>query len=54
MQRHFTKPESKVKFKLLGQIFDCDVLGKTILINLPYIAEGFNDIVIIFLVLFVP
>ncbi len=54
VQRHFTKPGSSAEVKLLGPLFDSDGLDDIILADDPGTAEGYNDIAVILLALFVP
>ncbi len=54
VQRYFTKPRSLAEFKLLGPLFDSNGLGDIILADDPKIAEGYKNIAIILLALFIP
>ncbi len=54
VERHFTKPESPAKIKLLGPLFDSDNFDDIISVDDPRTVEGHNNIVIILLTLFVP
>ncbi len=54
VQWHFTKSGSQAEFKLLGPLFDNDGLGDIISADDPKIAEGYNNIAVILLALFVP
>ncbi len=54
VQRHFTKPGSQAEVKLLGPLFDNDGLDDIISADDPKTAEGYNNIAVILLVLFVP
>ncbi len=54
VQQYFSKPRSQADVKLLGPLFDNDGLGNIIFADNPKIIKGYNNIVVILLVLFVP
>ncbi len=54
VQRHFTKPGSQAEVKLSGPLFDNDGHGDIISANDPETTEGYNNIAMILLALFMP
>ncbi len=54
VQQHFTKPGSQAEVKLLGPLFDNDGVSEIIPVDGPETPEGFNNIAVILLALFVP
>lgn len=54
VQQHFTKPRNQAEVKLLGPLFNNDGISKIIPADELETSESFNNMAVIFLILFVP